>query len=77
MRFLKKYPRPKWTTYKHVSDNSMSECLSFGNCGILSVVCVLAPANSLFRGLKCLYAKKPKTKRSNKKKFNIVGQKAE
>ena len=39
-------PRPKWTTYKHVSDNS-KKCLS--------VVCVLAPAYiSLCRGLKYL-----------------------
>ena len=41
----KKRPRPKWTIYKHVSDNS-KECLSDGNFGILSVVC-RRPSSSL------------------------------
>ena len=36
----KKCPRPKWTIYKHVSDNS-KKCLSFGNTGILSFVTVV------------------------------------
>ena len=62
--FRKKGPRPKWTIYKHVSDNS-KKCLSVGNSEILSVVCrpssavvvvvvcVLAPAyTSLCRELK-------------------------
>ena len=35
--FRKKGPRPKWTIYKHVSDNS-KKCLSVGNSGILFVV---------------------------------------
>ena len=38
----KKCPTPKWTLYKHVSDNS-KKCLSVGNFGILSVVvCLLS-----------------------------------
>ena len=49
-------PRPKWTFYKHVSDNS-NKCLSVGNFGILFVVVVCSTSTaytSLCRGLKHL-----------------------
>ena len=39
--FRKKGPRPKWTIYKHLSDNS-KKCLSIGNFRILYVVCHLS-----------------------------------
>ena len=46
----KKGSRPKWTIYKHVSDNS-KKCLSVDNSGILTVVvivvCSLCPRSSL------------------------------
>ena len=50
--FRKKGPRPKWTIYKHVSDNS-KKCLSVGNFGILSVVVVgvLCSASTAYTGL--------------------------
>ena len=34
-----KKTRPKWAIYKYVLDNS-KKCLSVGNFGILSVVCL-------------------------------------
>ena len=34
------FPRPKWTIYKHVSDNPKN-CLTVGNFGVLSFVCGL------------------------------------
>ena len=37
--FWKKGPRPKWTIYKHISDNS-KKCLSVGSFEILSVVVI-------------------------------------
>ena len=44
---------PKWTIYKHVSDKT-KKCLSVGNFGIQTIVCVLAPTYTLCRSLKYL-----------------------
>ena len=37
--FRKNGPRPRWTIYKHVSENT-KKCLSVGNSGILSVIVI-------------------------------------
>ena len=51
--FQKKGPRPKWTTYKHESDNN-KKYPTVGNFGILYVYNAYTAYTSLYRCLKYL-----------------------